>query len=83
MFGYRPAMKVENLLKSFYILATLLGPRCSRNTRFFRIRKKIIGEYFTDFVFWKKKIVTKERRCLDVHSGCLMDGWMDGRKTSS
>jgi hypothetical protein len=22
MFGYRPAMKVENLLKSFYILAT-------------------------------------------------------------
>jgi hypothetical protein len=24
----------------------------------------------------KKKIDTKERRCLDVHGGCWMDGWM-------
>jgi len=42
-FGYRPAMKVENLLKSFYILATCLEPKGVVETwRVFRIRKKKI-----------------------------------------
>jgi hypothetical protein len=53
MFGYRPAMKVENLVKSFKKFISDL----------FLKQWNILQIYY---FFWEKKFVTKERRCLDL-----------------
>jgi hypothetical protein len=68
MFGYRPAMKVENLLKSFKIFISDL----------FLKQWNIL-----QICFLEKKNRHKRKTLLgSLHGGCLMDGWMDGRHPS-